>query len=808
TFGRFTHGEGGGVMDFNPDVSDRRATLPGGYDPVVERELRTLGSRPPGLHLDPNNPARQALGGAPSEGGPPVRHLGVEPLIRASHANLARPVQGSEESVSVGSDYYGSMFSLYRGRTFTIRNDTNGGLSPPLLLVRRLQQLHQCSNITPPFPLNPHPSRTQTAVKSQELSPSVPLSSAQQPPSSHKNSITAPNQDLDKVTPSDPQSSKTDRPSSIVMTPKIARAGPKIFDKVCAFEERRASKDLPGGSASGFGRVSSFDSNDSGNKTDGPSKEGGETLQGAAHKRAAFKQRASSLEDKTSYSQRVQSYQSKFAEELQRIKKLMGKPSLKKAYSTEQLSQGDRLTTGKLEPIPPQRASPLTVREPGPQCPPKPPRLTPSPTPSISPLMKRRKAEGGRTSPALKVSIPTILVEDEPMETECGATGASSVGTKTRRKEGKAQKSKKGRSAQHRSPEEVELTRSVSGGWPDDSYLSADEEPAVGPKFKRPIVDTAASSGSEATLECVVTGSPPPTVTWRKNDVEVRSDGVRAVKADGQKHGLLIKRMRPSDAGSYCVTAVNAAGGVSCRSRFSLFVRKLETSSPTQSDEEYLSPQEEAMELRDSLSAIVQPLHITDVTLYKVAPCDQAVTEGQDVVILAQVSGQPQPVVYWSKDRIPVTTAGRFSMRQTDDGTNEMRICSAQRSDTGLYVCKIINEYGTKQAECRVDVRGEQDGPIQPGLTRQGHKSPRIFVPLAAAAAQTTLKITREVNDVAVRAGESAILECHIAGPPDVDVDWLSNGKLIQPALLNCKMHFDGKRCIKKMSFMLNSLGC
>ncbi|KAK5891461.1 hypothetical protein CgunFtcFv8_018711 [Champsocephalus gunnari] len=118
-------GEGGGMMDYNPDASDRRATLPGGYDPVVERELRALGSRPPGSrppgsHLDPTNPARQALGGAPAEGAPPVRHLGVEPLIRASHANLARPVQGSEESVSVGSDYYGSMFSLYRGRTFSM----------------------------------------------------------------------------------------------------------------------------------------------------------------------------------------------------------------------------------------------------------------------------------------------------------------------------------------------------------------------------------------------------------------------------------------------------------------------------------------------------------------------------------------------------------------------------------------------------------------------------------------------------------------------------------------------------------------
>lgn len=67
---------------------------------------------------------------------------------------------------------------------------------------------------------------------------------------------------------------------------------------------------------------------------------------------------------------------------------------------------------------------------------------------------------------------------------------------------------------------------------------------------------------------------------------------------------------------------------------------------------------------------------------------------------------------------------------------------------------------------------------------------------LSAASGRTALKITREVRDVAVRAGESAMFECHITGPLDVDVDWLSNGKLIQPALLNCKMHFDGKKWV------------
>lgn len=228
----------------------------------------------------------------------------------------------------------------------TRQNNTDGGLSAPLF--QRLQ--HKCSNVTPPFPLNPHPSRNQTADESQECPSHAPLSPPQPPPSTHKNSIPIPNKDQDTASPAEPQSSKTDQ------IPRLARSGPRVFDKVRAFEERRASVDPPGGVSSGPGRAASFDSG-------GPSKDEGRALQGASQKRAAFKQRASSLEDKTSYSQRVQSYQSKFAEELQRIKKLVGKPNLKKAYSTEQLSQKDRLTAGKLEPIPPQVVKKLEARE-------------------------------------------------------------------------------------------------------------------------------------------------------------------------------------------------------------------------------------------------------------------------------------------------------------------------------------------------------------------------------------------------------------------------------------------------------------
>lgn len=128
------------------------------------------------------------------------------------------------------------------------------------------------------------------------------------------------------------------------------------------------------------------------------------------------------------------------------------------------------------------------------------------------------------------------------METECGAD-TNHGGTKTRRKDGRVHKSQKGRSVQPRSPEEgrtylivigwrwdlfsfvsmlidSSLRRqevpykpdlSISGGSSDDSYLSADEDSAEGPRFVRPIEDTTAPGGAEATLVCVIAGSPRPT---------------------------------------------------------------------------------------------------------------------------------------------------------------------------------------------------------------------------------------------------------------------------------------------------------
>ena len=75
-------------------------------------------------------------------------------------------------------------------------------------------------------------------------------------------------------------------------------------------------------------------------------------------------------------------------------------------------------------------------------------------------------------------------------------------------------------------------------------------------------------------------------------------------------------------------------------------------------------------------------------------------------------------------------------------------------------------------------------------------------MPCPALAVEPGLAVIRPVRDITAKAGDTVLFECHVMGPQDTDVDWLANNKLIQPALLNCKMHFDGRKC----RLLLNSV--
>ncbi|XP_068263278.1 striated muscle preferentially expressed protein kinase isoform X3 [Nyctibius grandis] len=355
--------------------------------------------------------------------------------------------------------------------------------------------------------------------------------------------------------------------------------------------------------------------------------------------------------------------------------------------------------------------------------------------------------------------------------------------------EGRSTRSKgKGRRARPTSPE---LESS------DDSYVSAGEDPLEAPIFEIPIQDMAVAVGAEVLLKCIVTANPQPEVSWRKDGVPLRSSTTRPIKAEGERHTLLVRSARVADAGLYTVTAANEVGATCCSAILSVrpaptverhgnLAPPLGQASPITSDEEYLSPLEEfpdsstpqhrpAMKLQPR--AEHGAAHGAPESTFKAAPTfevslsDQSVLEGQDVSMSVRVRGEPKPIIYWLRNRQPVKYGRRHHAEEAEGarGLFTLHILAAERTDTGFYTCKAINEYGTKQCEAKLEVRA-----------RPECQSLAIVVPL---------------QDVVVGAGELALFECLVAGPPDMDVDWLSRGRLLQPALLKCKMHFDGRKC-------------
>ncbi|XP_069717368.1 striated muscle preferentially expressed protein kinase isoform X1 [Phaenicophaeus curvirostris] len=355
--------------------------------------------------------------------------------------------------------------------------------------------------------------------------------------------------------------------------------------------------------------------------------------------------------------------------------------------------------------------------------------------------------------------------------------------------EGRSVRSKgKGRRARPTSPE---LESS------DDSYVSAGEDPLEAPIFEIPIQDMAVAVGTEVLLKCIVTANPQPEVSWRKDGVPLRSSSARPIKAEGERHTLLVRSARVADAGLYTVTAANEVGATCCSAILSVrpapaverhghLSPPVGQGSPITSDEEYLSPLEEFPESstpQHRPAMKLQPraehgaAHGSPESTFKAAPTfevsllDQSVLEGQDVSMSVRVRGEPKPIIYWLRNRQPVKYGRRHHAEEAEGarGLFTLHILAAERTDTGFYTCKAVNEYGTKQCEAKLEVRA-----------RPECQSLAIVVPL---------------QDVVVGAGELALFECLVSGPPDMDVDWLSRGRLLQPALLKCKMHFDGRKC-------------
>ncbi|VFV25138.1 speg complex locus [Lynx pardinus] len=654
--------------------------------------------------------------------------------------------------------------------------------------------------------------------------------------------------------PQTPLSEASGRLSALGRSPRLVRAGSRILDKLQFFEERRRSlerSDSPPAPLRPWvplrkARSLEQPKSDGGAPwgTPGTSQEELRAPGGSvAERRRLFQQKAASLDERTRQRSPACDLELRFAQELGRIRRSTSREELVRSH--ESLRATLQRAPSPREPgEPPLFSRPSTPKTPRAESPAAAQPPPPSVTGKLGDEQGRPRSRGpaGRTEPGegpqqevrrrdqfplirsraiqeCRSPVPPPAATDPPEARTRAPPGRkrepptqavrflpwATPGQESTAVPQTLEKNRAGPEAEkrlRRGPEEDgpwgpwdrRGARSQGRGRrarptspelesSDDSYVSAGEEPLEAPVFEIPLQNVVAAPGADVLLKCIITANPPPQVSWQKDGSALRSDGRLLIRAEGERHTLLLREARAADAGSYTATATNELGQARCAA--ALAVRPGGStspfSSPITSDEEYLSPPEEfpepgetwpgtpAMKLSPSQNRRSSDTGSKAPPTFKVSLMDQSVREGQDVTMSIRVQGEPKPVVSWLRNRQPVRPDQRRFAEEAEGGLCRLRILAAERADAGFYTCKAVNEYGARQCEARLEVRAHPES-----------RSLAVLAPL---------------QDVDVGAGEMALFECLVAGPADVEVDWLCRGRLLQPALLKCKMHFDGRKC-------------
>ncbi|XP_038625027.1 striated muscle preferentially expressed protein kinase [Tachyglossus aculeatus] len=775
------------------DTSEERASQRGSGQTVVEQEV---------VDVRGGEARRAQSSPRPAQGaGPGPRHLGVEPLVRASRADLPEvgTGQGPEDGLSLAGDPYGSAFSLYRGR----------GLS---------------NHVVPPWREDPDARPPKGSAPQRPPAPPPPSKAALLPPPSPRMGRRPP---PGPVPPSPIPGAPT---SPTPRSPRPSRSGSRILDKLQLFEERRRSVErsaspLPGRAWTPLRKARSLDHPKTGGSP-GASREELREPGGLDERRRAFRQRAASLDERIRQLSPASHLEFRFSQELGRIRRSASREELVRSH--ESLRDTLRRAPSPRDPGEPPLFPPRPPVPPGPgdggretlgeperpgsggvERGARPPGLGGSSRP-VSPRQEVRRRERAPSPascqglpepqsprpasepPEHGTAIPTGRKRDPPTQAVRYLPWAGS---------GPVQKLEKNRSGPEaekrprRGPEEDESRDVRARRGPDgrsrgrrarpaspdvessdDSYVSAGEEPLEAPVFEIPVQGMVVAPGANVLLKCIVTANPSPQVSWQKDGVTLKGSSRILIRAEGERHTLLLRQAQPDDAGLYTVFATNELGQARCSAALSVQpgASRSPLGSPITSDEEYLSPPEDMPESGDPPVRAAKAPAPPDPSCkapptFQVPLQDQLVQEGHNVTMTVRVQGDPEPVVSWLRNRQPVRPDQRRFTEQAEGGLCQLRILAAERGDAGFYTCKAVNEYGTRQCEAKLEVRAHPES-----------RSLAVLAPL---------------HDVSVGAGEMALFECLVAGPADVEVDWLSRGRLLQPALLRCKMHFDGRKC-------------
>ncbi|XP_021050559.1 hemicentin-2 [Mus pahari] len=225
------------------------------------------------------------------------------------------------------------------------------------------------------------------------------------------------------------------------------------------------------------------------------------------------------------------------------------------------------------------------------------------------------------------------------------------------------------------------VATNVAGSQHRDVELVVQVPPRIHPTSTHHVT----KEGVPASLPCIASGVPTPTITWTKETNTLTTSRHYSVSRNGT---LVIVQPSSQDAGAYVCTATNSVG-------FS-------------SQEMWLSVNTKPMIKMNDSQAMDVPLRVT-------------VKAGEEVTLDCEAQGSPTPLLTWTKDANPLLPVNnRYELLPS----GSLRLAQAQVGDNGLYECTASNPAGATSR--RYILRVQVPPQVQPG--------PRVLKVLAGEA--------------------------------------------------------------------------
>ncbi|XP_060064415.1 titin-like, partial [Ylistrum balloti] len=221
----------------------------------------------------------------------------------------------------------------------------------------------------------------------------------------------------------------------------------------------------------------------------------------------------------------------------------------------------------------------------------------------------------------------------------------------------------------------------------------AEEQKQVEAPVEPPVVTEAPQNlevdeGEPVTFTSRITGSPPPNVTWYRNNVLIKpSKYFRMESTPDGTHSLSILEAFPEDTGNYRCVARNKAGEVTCSATLKVHALESEAEAPVPAQ-------------KDTPPSFTKPISNT------------LVVEGSPATFEAEYSGTPEPTITWLRNSLQVLQdSTNYKIERTSTKTI-LTIREARPEDSGLITCRIKNVAGTTECSAELYVQDTEEARL------------------------------------------------------------------------------------------------